>query len=160
MYKIEFLIVRDLPVYWCLRRTRTQALLCLTHRLGKDEGVAHQIDQWHAGVHIVKRVSRFQTAVHWVVHDGGWQGVETYEVRHFPFWTLNTSENKTRNQKPPLEKGQQIGMAVVLPPPQKYRWCSPEAGASAEPRLHSWQETSRTDAGNPAADGARPEHPF
>lgn len=62
-----------------------------TDRFGEDECVSHQVDQWRGGVHVVEGIGRLQTAVHWVVHDGGWQGVKTQEVCHLPLRILEQS---------------------------------------------------------------------
>lgn len=65
-----------------------------TNRFGQNESIRHQIKQWGGGVHVVKGVRCFQTPVHRMIHDGGGQGVETQEVRHFSIRL--SEENKQR----------------------------------------------------------------
>lgn len=57
--------------------------LHITHRFGQDEGVGHKVQQGGGGVNVVEGIGSFQGAMHRVIHDGGWQCVETQNVRHF-----------------------------------------------------------------------------
>lgn len=47
-------------------------MLSLTDRLGEDESVSHQVQQGGGGVYVIEGIRGLQTAMHRMVHDGGW----------------------------------------------------------------------------------------